>query len=115
MTHEQTTLFLGERLRDAGIAETLSHLERGEVITVVSAVLTLAAEGPPFNVNHIRARLAEGLRDKLDAFPNALGGIMRGCAQRDLIEKTGVYVPSSEPSARHRMIPMWREKSEEPR
>lgn len=115
----QNELPLGEQLAAEGIAETLSHLTLEERRTIVSHILTTAAMHTVFSSDDVRAALANGhgsILDKLEAFPNALGGMMQSLARREnLIEQTGSYVKSHRADRRGGKIALWRGVTEDPR
>lgn len=103
----QGELTLGERLRDAGVAQVLERLTKEERATIVAVILEQTERFAP---DDIRAHLSQGIIDKLDAFPNAAGGIFLQLAKADLIEQTGEFGHSPRPERRNGRVFYWRVK-----
>lgn len=108
MNAEQGSLSLGEQLRNEGAEKVVARLtpeERNEIIAVIGT------QGSDFGADDIRAELRAGLVEKLDAFPNAMGGIFLQLSHAGKIEKTGTFGYSERPERRHGIEFHWRVKS----
>ena len=105
---EQGTLSLGEAARAAGVAAVVARLTPAERAEIAATILEVADRLPTFTADDVRRVLRVGLCEKLDAFPNALGGLMLQAAKRNLIAMTGAYAYTTRPERRHGRIAMWR-------
>lgn len=106
MMDEQGTLPLdGRDLRDEGVAKVVERLTPAERRRIIEVI---ADQGGDFEPDDIRAELSAGLLEKLDAFPNAMGGIFLQLANAGKIEKTGAFGHSARPERRHGVVFFWR-------
>lgn len=90
-------------LRDAGAATAVSRLTDTERDAIATVALGMAL---PFTAETLRDLLTDGLREKLDAFPNAVGGIILGLAKRGQIVPVG-YVHSHRTERRKGRVCLW--------
>lgn len=89
---------LGAQMRDKGIAQVLERLTEKEKNEIAVLILKRPAG---FGPDHIRQFLTESIIAKLDAFPNAMGGVFQTLARRGFIEKTGLRIHSPRPERRN--------------
>ncbi len=89
---------LGERLRDAGIAQVLERLTEKERNQIAAEVLK---QHVGFGPDQVRQFLPASIIVKLDAFPNAMGGVFQTLARKGFIEKTGRRIHSPRPERRN--------------
>jgi hypothetical protein len=101
----QTTLDLGARRRDNGVADALSHFA---VETIRLTIRTFASKGTDFTAEDIVADLPTSTRDGLAAFPNVLGACFRASAKANEIVDTGRMTHARHVGARKRKIVIWR-------
>lgn len=108
MVLEQGDLLLGNEARAAGVTAVTARLTHDERVIIINTVLEVADRSPTFTADNVRMVLSVALCDKLDAFPNALGGIMLQVAKKNMIAMTGSYVVTTRKERRHGRIAVWR-------
>lgn len=90
-------------LRDDGADKAVSRLTDAERSQIAQLVLTLVG---PFTAETVRGLLRDGLVEKLDAFPNAMGGMLLGLAKRGQIVPVG-YVHTQRTERRKGRVCLW--------
>lgn len=101
----QGELSLGAKLRDAGAAQVVERLSPAEREAIITVILD---GGDRFSPDDVRVKLSPGLVEKLDAFPNFMGGVFLQLAKADKIEQTGEFDRSPRPERRKGRVFFWR-------
>ena len=101
----QADLF--ERPALAGMAEAASHASPADLEAVRQVVTSFARGGEAFTSEDCIGKLTDGQRERLSAFPNAMGGVFYQLARSRVIVAQG-YVTATKPEARGRAIRIWK-------
>lgn len=109
----QLSLLAGLEARDAGQRKAAEKLSPGEIAAVRRFVAHLATTRDTFTSDDVHQLCGDGLSDRMAAFPNAFGGIMRALALEGSIELTGSVTKSTRAEARGRKVLLWRRRPPE--
>ena len=90
-------------LRDDGATKAVSRLTETERSQIAQLVLAMVG---PFTAETVRGFLRDGIVEKLDAFPNAMGGMLLGLAKRGQIVPVG-YVHTTRAERRKGRVCLW--------
>lgn len=96
-----------ELLGVRGMAEAASHAHPADLASLRLTVEALAKTGTPFTAEECRARLSAAQNERLDAFPNAIGGTFYQLQREGVILGVG-YAASTRKEARGRPLRLWR-------
>jgi hypothetical protein len=100
-------LSLLDRPAVEGMATAASHARPEDIDMVRSQAKWFAAYGDAFTSEDVIAKLTDATRERLSAFPNAMGGVFYHLARAGIITAQG-YVSATKPEARGRAIRLWR-------
>jgi len=90
-----------------GMATAASHAAPLDLASVRRVAGSFAAGGDVFTSEDVIAQLTDAQRERLSAFPNAMGGVFFHLARAGIITAQG-YVTATKPEARGRAIRLWR-------
>ena len=90
-----------------GMAIAASHADPKDLADLRFHAEGFAKAGSPFTSDSVRAMLSDAANERLDAFPNSIGGLFYALQKEGTIEGVG-YAPSTRPEARGRPIRIWR-------
>lgn len=95
-----------------GMTEAAAHADPKDIAAARDIMKRLAGEGSTtgalvsFTAEDVTVRLSDAQRDRLTAFPNALGGMFHQAQREGIIRKLGA-VQARRPEARGRWITLW--------
>ncbi len=100
-------LSLLDRPGIAGMTEAASHADPKDLQSVRAFAEWYAVYADTFTSEDVIAKLTDAQRERLSAFPNAMGGVFYHLARAGIITAQG-YVTATKPEARGRAIRLWR-------
>lgn len=90
-----------------GMATAASHADADDLRAVRSVAESFAAGGEAFTSEDVIGKLTDAQRERLSAFPNAMGGVFHQLSRQRIVQAQG-YVTATKPEARGHAIRLWR-------
>ena len=104
---------LAPRPAYAGMARAASHADPSDLASVRLYAEQLAHMQVPFTAEQVRAKLSDAQNQRLDCFPNALGGVFHQLRKDGTLEPAG-WATAQRPEARGRGTRLWRGTTHSP-
>ena len=93
-------------LAEQGMAVAASHADPNDLRQIRRNVETLAATRIPFTAEDCTAMLTDAERERMAAFPNAMGGVFFQLQREGLIESRNA-IRAQRKEARGRWLTLW--------